>query len=379
MEQHRICLTDIVPGKPLQWDVMDQEGHLLLKQGQIVQSRLQIERLIERGLFVSRNTSSTTTKDVTSLHEVEHISVLRIINQGTKRLEKLLFNFHNEDDLPAKIIAIAKAIRYAVAINSDVAIASILLNQDYCSYAVRHCVDTAILTAHVGKKTGKSEDEIISITAAALTMNLGMLREQNALQDKANPLTDHERKIIYLHPTESIRMLREAGVTDEHWLNCILQHHENEDGSGYNSATRGDAILSDAKLLALADRYCARVVPRSYRKQMLPNAALRDILLNEKNKIDANLSALFLRELGIYPCGTFVRLENGEVGVVTSKGGGSTTPIVHSLLGPRGAPLAFPIKRDTSGTLTAIREVLHNDTASVRFNMNQLWGKDADL
>jgi hypothetical protein len=112
---------------------------------------------------------------------------------------------------------------------------------------------------------------------------------------------------------------------------------------------------------------------------MLPNAALRDILLNEKNKLDAGLAAIFLRELGIYPCGTFVRLENGEVGVVTSKGGGSTTPVVHALLGSRGNPLAFPIKRDTSGALTAIREVLHIDTASVRFNMNQLWGKDAEL
>ena len=379
MEQHRISLADIVPGKPLQWDVMDQEGHLLLKQGQVVQSRMQIERLIERGLFVTRSTSNAHTKDVTSTPRVESISVLRIINQCAKRLERLLLNVPHETDLPTKITDIAKVIRYATTINADVAIATILLNQDECDYAVRHCIDTAILTAHVGQKIGKSEDDMISITAAALTMNLGMLRDQDAMQDNLNPLTDNERKIIYRHPAESVRLLREAGVSDEHWLECVLRHHENEDGSGYSSATRGDAILSDAKLLALADRYCARVVPRTYRKQMLPNAALRDILLNEKHKVDANLAALFLRELGIYPCGTFVKLENGEVGVVTSKGGSSTTPIVHALLGPRGAPLAFPIKRDTSGTLTAIREVLHNDTASVRFNMNQLWGKDAEL
>jgi hypothetical protein len=379
MEQHRVSLADIVAGKPLQWDVMDQEGHLLLKQGQIVQSRMQIERLVERGLFVSRNINNIHTKDTTPTTAMEHISVLRIINQGAKRLERLLLNIHNETDVPTKIIAIAKAIRYAVAINCDVAIATILLNQDYCDYAVRHCIDTAILTAHVGRRIGKSEEEIISITAAALTMNLGMLHEQNPLQNNLHPLTDNERKIIYLHPTESVRLLRKAGVSDENWLDCVLRHHENEDGSGYSSATRGDAIPGHAKLLALADRYCARVVPRTYRKQMLPNAALRDILLNEKNKLDAGLAAIFLRELGIYPCGTFVRLENGEVGVVTSKGGGSTTPVVHALLGSRGNPLAFPIKRDTSGALTAIREVLHIDTASVRFNMNQLWGKDAEL
>jgi HD-GYP domain-containing protein (c-di-GMP phosphodiesterase class II) len=380
MEQQRISLADIVPGKPLQWDVMDQEGHLLLKQGQIVKNHLQIERLVAHGLFVSRNIFiATTKKTATATSAVEPISVLRIINQGAKRLERLLYNHHKETDLPTKITDIAKAIRYAITVNSEVAIATILLNQNYCNYAVRHCIDTAILTAHVSQKMGKPENDIISTTAAALTMNLGMLREQDAMQDNGHPLTDNERKIIYRHPAESVRLLREAGVSDENWLECILRHHENDDGSGYSCASRGDATLSGAKLIALADRYCARIVPRTYRKKMLPNAALRDILLNEKNKLDASLSALFLRELGIYPCGTFVKLENGEIGVVTSKGSGSTTPIVHALLGPRGAPLAFPIKRDTSGILTAIREVLHNDAASVRFNMSQLWDKDADL
>ncbi|NDP60557.1 MAG: HD domain-containing protein [Oxalobacteraceae bacterium] len=356
----------------------DLAGHLLLRQGQIVQGGLQIERLIERGLFIS-GSAGQSKKESSPIVKPERVSALRIINQAIKRLERLLFNIGNETGVQAKITEVAKAIRYAVSINSDVAVATILLNQDIGEYAVRHCIDTAILVAYVGAKNGKTETEMISVTAAALTMNLGMLREHGHLQDNGNELTDSERKVIYRHPAESVRLLREAGVEDEEWLNCILQHHENEDGSGYSSGKRGADMMSNAKLLVLADRYCARVVERTYRKKMLPNAALRDILLNEKNKIDANLAAIFLRELGIYPCGTFVKLENGEIGVVTGKGGSSTTPIVHALLGPRGAPLAFPIKRDTARALTKIREVLHADAASVRFNMHQLWGSDADL
>lgn len=379
MDRRRVSLADIVSGHPLPWDITDLAGHLLLKQGQIVQSGLQIERLIERGLFISGSAASMPKKEASPAVKREHPSALRVINQGKKRLERLLFNIGNETEVQAKIIEVAKAIRYAVSINSDVAIATILLDQDTCAYAVRHCVDTAILTAHVGEKIGKSEADIISIIAAALTMNLGMLREQDRLQDNSNPLTDYERKTIYQHPAESVRLLREAGVTHEDWLTCILQHHENEDGSGYCSGKRGVDMISNAKLLMLADRYCARVVARTYRRQMLPNSALRDILINDKNKVDANLAATFLREVGIYPCGTFVKLENGEIGVVTGKGKSSTTPIVHALLGQHGAPLAFPIKRDTARALTAVREVLHADAASVRFNMRQLWGDDAEL
>ena len=89
------------------------------------------------------------------------------------------------------------------------------------------------------------------------------------------------------------------------------------------------------------------------------------------------LVTLFIRELGTYPIGTFVKLENGEIGVVTSKGATTTTPFVHSLIGPRGAPLTMPIKRDTQKPLHAIREVLHRDQVPIRFTMRQLWGEIA--
>lgn len=56
-----------------------------------------------------------------------------------------------------------------------------------------------------------------------------------------------------------------------------------------------------AKLVALADRYCARVSQRRYRKTLTPNAALRDLLLEAKNSLDGLPSAVLIRELGIYP------------------------------------------------------------------------------
>ena len=81
----------------------------------------------------------------------------------------------------------------------------------------------------------------------------------------------------------------------------------------------------------------------------------------------------------MYPPGSYVRLQNGEIGVVTHKGKQPSAPVVHALLGPRGAPLSFPIQRDTSKTLFAIREALYPEQADVRFSMQQLWGKEARL
>jgi HD-GYP domain-containing protein (c-di-GMP phosphodiesterase class II) len=140
-------------------------------------------------------------------------------------------------------------------------------------------------------------------------------------------------------------------------------HHEAEDGSGYPFGKAGGDIPRNAKIIALADRYCACVSARDYRKSLLPNVTLREIFLERGKGIDPILAAHFIKVLGIYPPGTYVRLNSGEIGVVSRKGSGADTPI----------------KRDTTGEMYAIREALSEEQANIRFNMSQVWGNEARL
>jgi len=378
MDQRRIKMSDIIIGEPLPWDVYDAGNHLLLRKGHIVEREQQVEVLMERGLFVDakagqkkENTPAQTPKELPS--------VLRLVNLAYKRLEKLLLNIATEPDFQGKIFEVVQALSYAMNINSDIALACILLNQASGRYPARHCIDTSIVAALVARALKISPEETKAMSAAALTMNVGMLRHQERLQEVQGPLSDEDAAIIRSHPQQSVAILRQAGVSNEEWLSYVLLHHENEDGSGYPSGKRGSEVPLCAKIISIADRYCARVAARSYRKSLLPNAALRDILVAEKNSIDPALATAFIRELGTFPTGSFVRLENGEVGVVSGKGSTTTAPIVHSLIGPRGVPLSFPIKRDTSKQLSSIREVLSEEQANIRFSMQQIWGDEASL
>ncbi len=381
MEQRRITMSDIVVGKPLPWDVYDANNKLLLRKGHVVQREHQVETLISRGLFVAatNDKSYVSGAAAAAAKHVERPSALRLINLSNKRLERLLFNLHNESELHPKIVEVVTAIKYAVDINADVALACILLNQESGSYPVRHSIDCAVVSLLVARAMNKSPSEIQDIMAAALMMNVGMLRLHENFHHRDQPLSDEEQDMIRQHPEESVNLLRGAGVSDENVLAYVLHHHENEDGTGYPLGKSNADIPENAKIIALADRYCARVSSRNYRKSMLPNAALRDILLTEKKNINPTLATCFIRELGTYPTGTFVRLVNGEVGLVTGRGNSTTTPIVHSLVGPRGAPLSFPIRRETHKELHAIREVLHEAQAGIRINMQQVWGEEASL
>lgn len=379
MANRRISISDIVMGQPLQWDVYGSDGGLLLRKGNVITSANQVSGLIERGLFVDTEKSDAASRDKKAIpRQTETPSVLRMINMARTDLRTLSYHIASETDARNKLLALAKLVAMATYMDSDVALGCILLSQDQ-SYASRHCVDTAVVSVLIARALKKPADEVLMICAAALTMNLSMLRQQERLQDKSEALSAEEQEFIAGHPESTVNQLRSVGITDEDWLSWILHHHENEDGSGYPAHKTGGEIPQNAKIISIADRYCARVCSRSYRKSLLPNAALRDILIAGKATIDPMLVMLFIRELGTYPIGSFVKLENGEIGVVTSKGSTTTTPYVHALIGPRGAPLSMAIKRDTQKTLQSIREVLHRDQVPIRFTMRHLWGDVASL
>jgi HD-GYP domain-containing protein (c-di-GMP phosphodiesterase class II) len=379
MSRRRISLSDIVIGEPLPWDIYDSSNKLLLRKEFIVESEQQIETLLARGLFAEAKPSASTSTTVVINRQVEKPSALRLINQANKRLGRLLYNLLNETDLEAKIMEVVGAIKQAVDINQHVALGSIMLNRAVIAYPVRHCVDTAVVSLLVARNLKLPETEIDIILAAALTMNAGMLRQQEQLQEKAGALSDEDKNVIKTHPQAGIRLLKQAGVKNDSWLLTVLMHHENENGSGYPLGKTGLKIPMGAKIISIADRYCATISPRSYRKALLPTVALRSLFSDEKQNVDQSLATIFVGILGLYPAGIFVKLINGEISVVTGPGEVMKTPMVHSLIGSNGAKLAFPISRDTSRSIYAIQDSVDEMAIRVPINMQTLWGDDAGL
>ena len=68
----------------------------------------------------------------------------------------------------------------------------------------------------------------------------------------------------------------------------VLQHHERLDGSGYPAGLWGDAIRSEARILAVADVVEAMARERPYRAALGIDAALAEIVAHRGKKYDAN-------------------------------------------------------------------------------------------
>jgi len=311
-------------------------------------------------------------------------SVLHELNAANRRLEKLLVDLRSEHNAESELRAIARDVIRAVELNPDIALACIFLNQINGTYAVRHCIETAIVAIVVAQGLRKTEGEMLTITAASLTMNVGMLRYQNTFH-KTSALTSEEMSIVRRHPLESVDLLRDAGVSDEDWIACVLQHHENDDGSGYPVGCSGVEIQQNARLISLADRYCAQVSARNYRCSVLPDKALASMVEDETRFGDKALCTQFAARLGKFPPGTLVRLQNKEIGVVTLRNGDGDGQVqVQCLRDAAGKPLRdaagiIPVLRKSDEPECAISEALSEDQADVRFSMKQIWGEQASL
>lgn len=377
MKKRKIGPGELQVGQLLPWDVYQDGGGLLAHKGHLIADSVQLDSLAERGVVEDWSAALPQSRAPQSVARLLHGA-----QQGLQTVLQQLAAGLPIGNAQRMLEEIASLVTAALQLNADVALACILHGQSGVPYAVRHSVDTAVVAQLLALSLKQPEQEIRTITLAALTMNLGMLAVHDRLQMRSGPLGDADQRMVQAHPQESVLLLRQAGIDDALWLACVLAHHENEDGSGYPGGLAGSAIPEPAKLLALADRYCARLAPRRYRPAMTPNAALRDLLLEARNTLDGLLPAVLIRELGIYPIGTCVRLLNGEVGVVMRKGLNATTPWVAALLSARGAPLAPPLPRDTRSEAYAIREVLHPEAlalAGLAFRLEQVWGRAAAL
>ena len=313
------------------------------------------------------------------LSDIASVSVLRSLNQVNRRLESLLMALRDQDSADTELRALAQELIASVERSPDIALAAIFLKQVAGTYAVRHCTEAAVIVCVIARAMGMAPAEVLIISAAALTMNVGVVRQTDVFQGRDSALSPEERAQLRRHRSDSVELLRWAGVTDEKWLELVLRHHENDVGSGYPEGQLGSQISHNARLIGLADRYCAFVSARNYRRSLLPPVALESLTAENAMPADHAVMAHFEREIGAYPPGTLVRLEGGEMGVVSGRRNGLLGIPVHVLRGVDGRPLPLAELRMSSQAGCAIAEALHEDYAKLRFTMRDIWGDWASV
>jgi HD-GYP domain-containing protein (c-di-GMP phosphodiesterase class II) len=151
-------------------------------------------------------------------------------------------------------------------------------------YTAGHQRRVAKLCRAIATEMGFPWERIQGLRMAAAIHDLGKIHVPAAILNKPGPMSDHEMGIIRMHPKTAYDILK--GIQFPWPLaETIYQHHERLDGSGYPQGLKGDQILLEARILAVADVVESMVSFRPYRGLSLGLAEAIDELKTHRGKL----------------------------------------------------------------------------------------------
>jgi len=357
---HPVHLDPALIGQALPWDLFSESGVLLAGAGMVLADAAHFQNLAARRLYRQTESGADSIQLLQRLGELaQHTASLLagpeqgLSEQGLRLLARVFVALYRIDpDACLGYPRLAPVAPPCLNHNLQMLFIAVLL-ADYLDF---------------------SEAQIESLAAAALTLDMADMPLQERLHKQLGYAAAEDWVKLRAHPAEAAAMLERAGVSDREWLDGVRQHHENMDGSGYPANLSGAQIGLPARILRVADVYCAKINSLYYRPPKSSRLAFQELFGHEHAHLDTQIAALLLRRIGVFPPGTLVRLANRESACITRLGRNGHVRFVVSFMDARSHALESPRDRNVETRAYAIRSLINADPGWPKINWPLLWG-----
>jgi HD-GYP domain-containing protein (c-di-GMP phosphodiesterase class II) len=236
------------------------------------------------------------------------------IRASLQKLSDLL-----QDNQPLDLMPIALLVRKvaeSVSRNSE-AILWLTRLKITDNYSYDHALDVAVHLMVFGRFLGLPKQEVERLGMTGLMQDIGKIQLPPELLYKPGSLTPEEYRLLQTHVESSLEILSRQMELDPVILNAVARHHERVDGSGYPGQLIGSLALGlSAEMAGFIDTYCAIIRKRPYATTLSTQKAIAELVVMRGNKFRATIVDQFIQCMGIYPIGSLVELNTGEVAVV---------------------------------------------------------------
>jgi putative nucleotidyltransferase with HDIG domain len=304
----RICVSrGVTPENMLQFTL------LLQSKSQAPDGDSLVSILREMGLALVRADSLISVAE-TAAHNV--ISGKQVYGSAVEANKLIYTALQNGEPLPLDIVdQMAKNITDMISRDRSSGLAVAML-RDYDEYTFTHSANVAILAVAVAAVLVDDPRLLQRLARAAILHDIGKTRIPLQILNKPEKLNPEEWHIMQQHPKLGVIILEEQKQLDRLPIFIAVQHHMKFDHTGYPRLTGMEKLHPFSLIVNICDIYDAITSRRAYKNPLPPDKALAVMLKLIGSDFFPQFFKVFLQTVGVYPPGSFLHLNTGEIAMV---------------------------------------------------------------
>ncbi|MBW3661953.1 MAG: HD-GYP domain-containing protein [Actinobacteria bacterium] len=189
--------------------------------------------------------------------------------------------------------------------------------KSYDEYTYYHMINVCMLSVALGNAVGLHREQVVALGIGGLLHDVGKVNVPSEILTHVGKLDEEQWRLIQRHPIEGAGLLFSTTEGLYHPAAAVvLEHHAAYDLKGYPSLTGRPHPSIPARLVSVADCFDAVTSKRAYRAAAGRQQALSILESAAGKGFDPRMVNVFIGVLGVFPIGSLVRLDSGEVALV---------------------------------------------------------------
>jgi HD-GYP domain-containing protein (c-di-GMP phosphodiesterase class II) len=326
--------------------------------------------------------SGKVTYPITNSFRSEMVSAKDIYQDINNNLKQMLSDMKQRNELDVEVLKKGVAVMTESIARNPAAMMWIISLRKVDDYSYSRSLGTSVWCATFGRHLGLEMKSLKALALGGLLLDIGKTRLPEELLHKSGPLDPQEMKQMEEHVDIGMKILakcQHASGKDAiplEVMQMVATHHERADGSGYPHGLVNKATPLFGRIASIADSYDAMTSkpPYANSEPMTPHEAVNELYELRDKKYQAELIEKFIQAVGLYPTGSLVELNTGEVGAVVALNAlKRLQPSIVLLLDKNKKPLSEFIAMDLSQMDRNISVSRGLMTGAYGIDMNELF------
>lgn len=180
----------------------------------------------------------------------------------------------------------------------------------------RHAMDVAIMLVSFGRQLGLPRDELNEVALGGLLHDIGKSKIPGEMLNKTKRLDSDEIALARKHVPYGIEIVGELSHLSEIVRQIVERHHERYDGMGYPLGLKGEEIGLYGSMAGIVETFSTITSHQPYAPARSSAKAISTLVALRDQAFQSELVDQFIQVVGVYPIGSLVKLNTGEIGIV---------------------------------------------------------------